>query len=1228
VSAGANEPGREAVTSDHGGAAHADLVQRAVEAFVEQHSCGQAPPLDAFVAGYPENARAEILSQCREFLSFDGLLGHQQWQPTAEEQQSDGRVFGDFLIQEELGRGGMGVVYLAQQRSLDRRVALKVMASGLTLSKRHVERFRREAAAAAKLRHPAIVPVHSLTEVDGTFALAMDYVAGRNLADMLDDLRLANGPSSSGAGEGVHTGTLGIAPEKGYVAECAMLAAQIASALAAAHEQQVVHRDLKPRNLMIDERRQVRLLDFGLAKSLDETRDRSLSMSGEITGTAHYMSPEQTLAKRVEVDHRADIWALGVILYELLTLQRPFDGKNLQQIVYEICFKEPVALQKRNPKVPRDLVTICNKALEKDPQNRYRTAGEFEADLQRFLRWEPIHARPVGAMTRAAKFLRRHRMETAIGATALLVTTVLLSAWWYRTSVDAQRADELMTAAQQHAERGDYAQAIASLNAALELRNDETTRTRLDLYHTRKSLNETDAAWKVARSKQLIEHDRERALLLALDAERQHSSAQTRSAVLDALGSGWSLRTLPSPQNKAVLAAHFSPNGRHLLTCGYPNSLQFFADDGEREPTALRGHEPTAPVVDAVFVGDDRIASVSPDRTLRVWNPERGGEPLVRGLDGQASAMFASRDGERALVLTYASLEGPFHAQVWDVREGRAIGAPQQHRSFVTAGAISPDGRFAATCSGTRTTVRLWRVDDGVTIAEIDEHYASGLGRVLAFSRRGELLAIGTTGGHVRVYDVATGEKVGTVSHPRPITSVAFDSKDTRMLTGSQDHTARLWEFERVDGALRLREAGVLLHDDGPVLQVAFDPTDELAITGTGMPDGELRIFDIPEGEASGSHAIHNYEVGAPIDRLECASDGHRVLALAGGRAVIWNFGTGRGVVTMHQKGKVPGACFVDDGRHVVTAGDDEHLRMWNTRDGRIVWTSERLGNPVLAVDVAHGGARIACSLVGGKVRVHGVRDGALQFELIGHTGTVPVVRYVGDGEDLLTAGAHDADGRRSGRAIVWDTTARAPRSQLDRPLPIVAADIDATGTRLVTVEEGEAVARLWRRDPDGEHWQADGVLGADEQLEDSLNDARFSPDGRTVLTAGEQGTARLFTLQGEQLRAFAAGSRLLAATFSPDGERVLTCGAGRNGAAQLWRTRDGEELLHFDGHRGSIAWGTFHRSGEWIATCSHDHTTCIWPTDPVAAARRLPLHGDSPAAAPNAAGDDTTSPR
>ena len=193
-----------------GDPATASEVQHAVEQFVELCAAGTAPDPVAFAAGFPAAARARIAAQCQTYLEFDGLVGAKSGQSTPQANDEKTRMFGDYRIEEELGRGGMGVVYLATQQSLHRRVALKVMASGLTLSKRHVERFRREATAAAQLRHPGIVPVHEFTEVDGTFAFAMDYIAGRNLGDILDDLRLSNGNQGAAV-----EGTLGLQPDLG-----------------------------------------------------------------------------------------------------------------------------------------------------------------------------------------------------------------------------------------------------------------------------------------------------------------------------------------------------------------------------------------------------------------------------------------------------------------------------------------------------------------------------------------------------------------------------------------------------------------------------------------------------------------------------------------------------------------------------------------------------------------------------------------------------------------------------------------------------------------------------------------------------------------------------------------------------------------------------------------------------------------------------------------------------
>ena len=1151
---------------------------------------------------------------------FDGLLGHQEWQEPAAKPE-DGRAFGDFLIEEELGRGGMGVVYLATQKSLNRRVALKVMASGLTLSKRHVERFRREAMANANLRHRAIVPVHSLIEVDGTFALAMDFVAGRNLADMLDDLRLANRE-----GEGVTVGTLGIAPEKGYVAECAMLVAEIASALAVAHQHQVVHRDLKPRNLMIDDRRQVRLLDFGLAKSLDATRE-SLSMSGEITGTAHYMSPEQTLAKRVEIDHRADIWSLGVILYEILTLRRPFDGKNLQQIVYEICFKEPIALQHRNAKVPRDLVTICNKALEKDPGKRYQTAAELEADLQRFLRWEPVHAKPASAWTRATKFVRRHRTESAVAALALVAATVVIAIVWTRNAIDAQQAEQLLQRAETRAEAGDFTTAITLCNQALGLRNDAATRERLGRYHAENKRIDTEAAMKVAKSQQLLDHDREGALMLALSAATQLPSAMTRSAVLATLGSGWAVRSLPTA--KRAIDGAWSRSGEQLVVGGYDGSLQFFRSDADENPIALVGHADGSPIAGVAFADHNRVVSVGIDRTMRLWQPTRNAMPQTIALPGQALTLNVSKNGERALVTTYVASDGsggislakgPFLAQVWNTADGSAIAPPLPHDDIIRAAALSPDGLIAATYCG--NVARLFHTDDGQTIAECRAPERTGQDATpqLEFSADNALCAIGTADGAVRLYATKDGALLDTVRHSQPITSIAFDPSSQRLLTGSRDETARLWQIHRRATAgqqtkLELREIATLKDHNNPVTKVAFDPTGQLAATA----DGTIRIFDVGLDRPATGAPIHSYEVGHSIDRIVFSPDGRRILGIAGDRTLVWDFSTANGVVTLRQPGKVPALAFSNDGNRIATAGDDQRLRLWQTRDGRQAWTSERLGDPLLAVAIDAADHTLACSDVGGRVHIVSMHDGKQLFHLHGHAGKVPFVRFYHDGASLLTAGAQQQN-PEAGCITVWQLAERSAKQVLDRPLPITAADKNRAGTLLVTVEGRESIARLWSL-PD---LQPRGQIGDHDA---AIRQVQFAPDGNSILTASEDRCARIFRVTGERLSNLQVGKQVRSASFSSDGQLVLTCSAGSNGAAQLWRVADSTEVLHFDGHRDAVLCGTFHPTGNWAATAANDGDTCIWPTDPIAVAARLPLRHDA-STATNRRAAEPTQPR
>jgi len=320
----------------------------------------------------------------------------------------------EFELLRELGRGGMGVVHLARDTALDRLTAVKVLAPHLVDSEQAVERFRREGRAVAGLTHPGIVPVYRAAHSNGRHYIAMAYVEGQTLHDRI---RAARPP----AGDATPTGELPeVLRDPQVVREAARIVAAVAEAIDHAHRSGVVHRDVKPSNIIIDSSGEPHLTDFGIAK-IDG--GLALTTPGDLAGTVHYMSPEQTLEAPDSVDHRSDIFSLGIVLYEMLTLRRPFDGPNQQRVIDAIRSGEPPDLHTANPIVPVDLATICHKALEKRPQNRYQTAAHMAADLRAFLAGDPILARPPSAIRRARRWAKRHR--TGLAAASVVACVAL-----------------------------------------------------------------------------------------------------------------------------------------------------------------------------------------------------------------------------------------------------------------------------------------------------------------------------------------------------------------------------------------------------------------------------------------------------------------------------------------------------------------------------------------------------------------------------------------------------------------------------------------------------------------------------------------------------------------------------------------------------------------------------------------------------------------------------------
>ena len=383
-------------------------VAELLEEYLEAAREGRAPGREAFLAEHPEEA--EPLRAALRGLEFiEGAEGELARAGEGGEPLPAGTL-GDFRLLREVGRGGMGVVYEAEQMSLSRRVALKVLPFASVLDGRQLQRFKHEAQSAALLHHTNIVPVYAVGTERGVHYYAMQLVEGKTLADVIAELRATSKRPSSAerarkrrpspraaaprdppsSSEALALTPHGTTDTPDYCRAVARLGVQAAEALDHAHENGVIHRDIKPANLMIDAKGHLWIADFGLARS---RANPGMTMTGTMLGTLRYMSPEQALAKRVPVDHRTDVYSLGVTLIEALTLEPAFPGDDPHRVLQDIAVREPQRPQRGNRAISPALETILLKSVAKDPETRYATAREMAEDLRRYLDDKPVLAR-------------------------------------------------------------------------------------------------------------------------------------------------------------------------------------------------------------------------------------------------------------------------------------------------------------------------------------------------------------------------------------------------------------------------------------------------------------------------------------------------------------------------------------------------------------------------------------------------------------------------------------------------------------------------------------------------------------------------------------------------------------------------------------------------------------------------------------------------------------------
>jgi serine/threonine protein kinase len=632
-----------------------------------------------------------------------------------------GFVLDDYRIVREIGRGGMGVVYEAIQLSLNRRVALKALPDAAILDEKQLQRFKIESYAAASLHHSNIVPVYAVGCENGVHYYVMQFVEGRPLSDFIRGLRRLSAtkpdapvgpPAPNRASTAERQEIAGRPPAQGpaFCRAMASLALQAAEALDHAHQLGMVHRDIKPGNLLLESNGCLWVTDFGLAQISTE---QGLTATRDVVGTLRYMSPEQARMLRLPVDHRTDIYSLGVTLYELLTLSHAFAGLEPQELLHQIAHEEPEPPRRRNHAIPPDLEAIVLRAMAKEPAERYPSARELANDLRRFLEDRPVKTRRPTPLHRLRKWARRHKaiVNTALAFGILMLLILGIGAWWHTAELNEsleltkQREREAREREQEAQEQ--HRQAVAHLYQSLIGEAQALRRARETGYRPK--------VWdRLRRALELETPDKDVNIL------RQEATA----CMGDFVGQEpvtWT--DLPPP----VGAIAFHPDGRHLAIAQGDGTIRI------RDTTSGKEHariDTRSVIGDLAFAPDGALLVVERETgSVEVWEP------------GSKDPWARTRK---------------FHT-------ARCPGG--------SAATVTSEGKcLLACCEGAR--ISLWDISGGAPAGRLSREGTASLSAP-AWGHNGELLAaIASTsiGGQVVVWDVPSGQVKRVI--PSPVGSV------------------------------------------------------------------------------------------------------------------------------------------------------------------------------------------------------------------------------------------------------------------------------------------------------------------------------------------------------------------------------------------------------------------------------------------------------------------------
>lgn len=778
---------------------NASRLARVLDDYLGRGAAGAIPDRQALLVENPD--MADSLRDCLASLEWIDAAAHDRGEiigPLVGDLAAPAQdTLGDFRLLRVIARGGMGVVYEAEQQSLARRVALKILPLASMLDPRQRQRFLNEAHAAAQLNHPNIIDVIAVGCERGVHFYAMRLVDGPTLAQVIADAREASGARrSSGekeitppsnASQEPHATTesyhgqipperldlpdhtddnnpkseiqnpkstiVGLSTEspREYCRLVARLMIEVAQALDYAHQVGVIHRDVKPSNILLDGRGKAWVTDFGLARL--ETSSE-LTLTGDLLGTLRYMSPEQLLGQRAAVDHRTDVYSLGATLYELLTLRPAFAAFDRAELLRQISVESPRPPRKLNRSLPAELETITLKALEKSPADRYRTAGELADDLQRFLDHRPIQARRSRMTAHAKSIWRRYQVLLVAVMTTLLLATSVAGVLVWRQWTEAVEQRGLVVAREADLRRRLYAADIRGAHHAWQRGDVARAQELLDRYAGPNAEDLREFAWHYLSE------------LLA-----------ARPAPI----------TVLRPRHGNIYCVQFSPDGRHLAAACGDGHVEVWnvADWSPRH--SLPAHQADADCV--AFSPDGKLlASGGEDGWLRLWNVETG--ELIRSIEaGQKDTLTIAISPDDG-TLAAGGIDGL--VRFWQLPEGtpkgeyRASGGRVQHLAF------SPDGTRLATAGG----------DSNAMIVEVSTHaplfaLPSQLTAAfaVAFSPQGDELALGSGTGLVALVDASSGRAESLLGiRTGQVRTVAFSPTARRLASAGASGVVDLWD--------------------------------------------------------------------------------------------------------------------------------------------------------------------------------------------------------------------------------------------------------------------------------------------------------------------------------------------------------------------------------------------------------------------------------------------------